>query len=458
MPYRIFSIQLVVLAVFAFASAGCGPDETDDASTTPAKKPASEFETGLVTAKSYVEKIELPGASVHGFEKTQLMAKVGGYVKEIKSISGEEIDIGTLVVKGDALAILDVPEMQDQLAEKDALVRQAESMVAQADAIIKQREAGITLRKAEVKQAKANLAEKEALLKFSLAKKKRIGGLVKQGTIGAENLDEVQFSVDAANAAILAGNADVETADAEVAASKADLEKAKADKVSAEEHVKVAEANVAELNTLIGYATIEAPFDGIVTKRFVDHGAFVRPASNSGAMPLFEITRIDMVRVTVAVPNVETARIRSGQKTIVHSIGGAPGVRIGGDVTRMSQALDPTSRMMHIEVHFKNPLKQPGSDRTVFLQPGMFGSVTVIVKEWDDLPVVPVGAVQTDSNGQAYVFVVGTDRIAKRQDVEIVFNDAVFVGLRSGVKPGKIVVTKNAAGVKDGQSIPANSE
>jgi HlyD family secretion protein len=463
MRIRISSLPILGLALATLVCSGCGPEASDEASNPaaagPTKKPAGEFGTTMVTAKSYVEKVELPGASVQGFERTQLMSKIGGYVKEIKKINDEEVDVGTRVKKGDVLAILDVPELLDQLAEKKALVRQAKSEVEKADAVIKQMQAGIMQREAEVKQANAARVEKNALLSFSQAKKKRIVDLVNQGTIGRDNLDEVTFAVEAAAAAITAAQADIETAEANVKAAQADLEKAKADKSSTEEHVKVAEAISSETQTMLGYANITAPFSGVITKRHIDHGAFVRPAtSNSGAMPLFEITRIDMVRVAVSVPNVDTSKIKVGQKTFVHSIGGILGVSIRGSVTRMSHALDPDSRMMGLEVHLKNPLKQPNGDREVTLRPGMYGSVTVIVKEWEDLPVVPSGAIQTDASGQTYVYVVNGERIANRQDVEVAFNDAEFVGLRSGVSPGKTVVSQNASNVKDGQSIPANSK
>lgn len=463
MRFRV-SIPLIVLSLAALCSAGCDRLNQTQASSKPKasasrSSASTDFAAAMVESMAYIERVELPGASVRGFETTQLMAKVGGYVKEIKTIDGEEIDVGTMVTKGAELAVLDVPEMMDQLTEKNALVAQAGSLVAQADAVIKQRVAGIAQRNAEVKQTEAQLKEKNALLSLSMAKKKRIEDLVNKQTIGAENLDEVRYAVDAANAAIAAVEAEIETANANVKAAEADLEKANADKLSAEEAVNVALASVDELKTLFGYTTITAPFAGVITKRLVDHGAFVRPAtSNSGAMPLFEITRIDKVRVLASVPNVQAGKVQVGQKAIFHSIGGVPGVRIAGTVTRIAHALDPESRMMRIEVHFKNPLEQPASGRTILLQPGMFGSVTVVIKEWEDLAIVPTSALRTDDTGQAYVFLVGADHVAQRQNVDIAFNDAKSVGLSDGVKPGKIVVTQNVDKVKDGQLIPANSQ
>lgn len=447
-----FANALMALSLAAVCGTGCdqvNDPEGDAGAAAPAGPKA--IPTASVENRSFA--LELPGASIRGFESTRLMAQVGGYVKEIREVDGEEVDVGTIVEKGMELAELYVPEMRDQLKEKKAMVSQANSVVLQAEAVIKQREAGVEQRAAEEKQAAAELDEKNALLKLALAKQKRIEDLVKKQTIGAENLDEARYAVDAANAAIVAVKAGIETAKANVKAAAADLDKAQADKDIATEEVKVAEAKVDELTTRIGFATITAPFTGVITKRLVDHGAFVRPAtSNSGAMPLFEITRIDKVRVVVSVPNVQASKVQVGQDADVHSIGGLGGDRISGKITRIAGALDPESRMMHVEMHFSNPLKQDDSDRTISLVPGMFGTVSVAVSEWEDLAVVPTTAIGSDENGK-YVVVV-SDGKAVRQRVTIAYDDAKIVGISSGVKPGKMVVIQDVETIEDGQAIP----
>lgn len=451
------SKTLIVISLVGVCGSGCNQTNQPDAAGNPQSPDSSSttksVATTMVESKTFVERVELPGASIRGFESTKLMAKVGGYVKEIKSIDGEEIDVGTVVEKGAELAVLAVPEMQDELAGMNALVEHADSLVSQADAVIRQREAGIDQQKAQEKQAQAELEEKNALLKLALAKQKRIEDLVRKQTIGAENLDEARFVVDAASAAIAAVQASIETAKVNVKAAVADLEKAKADKTSAQGEVKVAQAKVCELKTQIGYATITAPFAGVITKRLVDHGAFVRPAtSDSGAMPLFEITRIDKVRVVASVPNIQAGRVRVGQKADVHSIGGLPGDRIPGTITRIAGALDPESRMMQVEMHFSNPLKLESSDREISLMPGMFGTVSVVVNEWQDLAVVPATAIGVEGD-QRFVVVIA-DGKATRQPVTIAYDDARNVGISSGVKPGKTVVERGVDQIANGNSFP----
>lgn len=457
MRFRL-SRALTVMSLVLLGSAGCNyansPETDGEAEKTGPAGPKA-IATAKVEAQSLVERIELPGASIRGFESTLLMAQVGGYVREIRSVNGEEVDVGTFVEKGTELAVLDVPELQDQLTERVAMVSQANSVVTQADAVIKQREAGVVQREAEEKQALAEKAEKEALLKLALAKKTRIENLVRKQTIGEENLDEVRYAVDAARAAIAAVDAGIETAKANVLAAKADLEKAKADRDIATEEVKVAQAKVSELKTRIGYATISAPFSGVITKRQVDHGAFVRPAtSNSGAMPLFEITRTDRVRVIASVPNIQAGKVKAGQRAEVHSIGGLGSHRIWGTITRIAGALDPESRMMRVEMHFPNPLTHEETGQTIALRPGMFGTVSVIVNEWKNLAVVPATAIGSDG-GDRFVVVVQNGK-ARRLPVSVVYDDAKIAGIGKAVNPGDIVITQDVGNIKDGQPIPAN--
>lgn len=454
---------LFAIAVLVFS--GCDGPEATQGDTAPQGDPSTKLSGGEtawdvigVSGQPYLEKIELPGASVHGFETTQLMAKVGGYVGEIKKVGDEEIDIGSMVLKDQPLVVLDVPEMADELKQKGALVAQANSEVLQAEAAVKQALAEVDRRRAEVQEASALREEKTALLKLRETTYKRIAVLVKDGSLGKDNLDEAKFALDASASALVSVDASVRTTKAHVESALANVSKANADKASADSRVKVAEAALSRAHTMERYATIRAPFDGMITRRMVDHGAFVRPAtSNSGSMPLFEITRTDKVRVLVSVPSQKAAQIVIGQKVVFHSIGGLPGITLAGTVTRSATALEQKSRMMRIEVDFQNPLKHSETGKMILLKPGMFGTVRVVVQDWESLSVVPTSAVARDETGQWYMMAVDSGGVCRRQPVEIVFNDAKNVGIRGGVKTGESVVLQNITELKDGQTISVKS-
>ncbi len=396
-----------------------------------------------VEGRTYRETIDLQGASVHGFQVTQISAKLGGYVKSIGSTNKLEVDVGSRVKAGDVLAVLDIPEMKNDLEEKMALVEQTRSVVAQSEAVIAEAAAAVIQSRASLEQVKAGIAEKQAKLKLSEARFARLSGLAASGTIGKDNVDEAQFEVDAAKASLQSVQADIKAAEANIKAAEASVARANADKISALSKVKVAESNVARLKVMLNYTVIKAPYDGVITKRMVDLGTFVQPSeNNSAAMPMFELTQISKVRIMVAVPNNRVSKIAVGQAIEFHSIGGLDGSTFEGKVTRVAGVLDLKTRTMPIEVHLENPAPDRLNGNRIELKPGLYGTLTVIRKEWKDdelLPVVPTTAVAKDSDDNYYVVVTENGKPVRRL-VQIAFNDAAHVGISAGLKVGEKVV------------------
>ena len=291
------------------------------------------------------------------------------------------------------------------------------------------------------------------------------------GSVGGDNLDAAKHERDAAQAALDSVDADVQAAQAGVQAARAQVKKAKADKQNADARVRVSEAAANRVETLVDYATIRAPFRGVITRRFIDHGAFVKPAgSNSGAMPLFEIMRIDKLKIVASVPNTKAVRIYSGQPARFHSIGGLPGQSFTEDrsgqpleIARTAMSLSPNSRMLRVEVDFANQAENPqGQQALPSLTPGMYGTLTVMLNQWttdNPLPLVPTSAVATDPlTGESYVVVIDREGKPHRRTVEIVFDDAVNVGLRKGAKVGETVIVGDLEKVQGVQQITSASQ
>ena len=405
----------------------------------------AQVETVTVQGRQYRESIEIAGASVHGFRITEVSAKLGGYVKSISSVNGQEIDVGSRVTGGDVLAVLDIPEMGNQLAEKLAIVTQVESTVIQADAAIVEAESAVVQTTAALEQVRSRTAEQEAMLQLGRTKLRRLSKLVSTGTIGRENIDEATFEVDVAKARLASVKADIQAAKANIHAAEATVRKAHADRQSADAKVVVAKSVVDRHRTMMNYTVIKAPYDGVITKRLVDLGSYVQPAeNNSAAMPVFQLTQINRIRIMVAVPNNVVSRVEKNQDVVFDSIGGLQGRAFHGKVTRTAGALDPRTRTMQIEIHLDNPVVDVVSEKKVELKPGMFGTLTVIRREWKGdslLPVVPTTAVGRDPNGNYYVNVIEPAAgKPMRRMVVIAFNDASFVGISSGLNIGEQVV------------------
>lgn len=406
---------------------GTGPDPPAPGVTAAGPKVSEGTgKTVLVKAEDYVDEVHLPGASVLGFETTRLVAKQAGYVKLIGRQGDQEVDIGMSVKAGSVLAELDIPELEKELLEKQARSRSAGTEVVQAAAAVK-------IATAMVTQVQQLLVEKQALKALREVEMQRISRLVKMGAADPDQRDEARFRLTAATAAVGGMQAQIVTAEAGTLKSKADLARSEAD-------ADVAAAAVKRLEALNSYRYIRAPFDGVVVSRHVDRGAFVRPAggSNDGS-PLFEVTRIDRIRIVAFVPPGQMGRIAVGQPARFHTIGGMPGQVVSGILDRSAMALEQSSRKMRVEMHLENSLGV--TPNKVSLAPGLFGTLTIESRRWEGdrkLAIVPTAAVATDASGQRFVVVVSEGK-SRRVDVEIVFDDAKEIGILGDVHPGNAV-------------------
>lgn len=207
----------------------------------------------------------------------------------------------------------------------------------------------------------------------------------------------------------------------------------------------VARANLDRTETLLGFARITAPFSGTITKRMVDPGAFI-PAATSGSTPqsaaIVSLADFSTVRVQVAVPELESALVATGQPVKV-SVDGLPGRAFDGKVTRFSYALDEASKTMLAEIELPNPKLE--------LRPGMYATVKIGIERKDDALLIPVEALVTEKAG-ASVYAVA-DGKAKKIPVKVGFNDGANVEIASGLEPDRQIILVGKRTLSDGQAV-----
>ncbi|MFH1922354.1 MAG: hypothetical protein ABIP48_21030 [Planctomycetota bacterium] len=295
-------LTVLMVVRFAFVMFGCGSADAYNPGAPAREKPGDELprvQTITVEKRDLARTIELPG-TVEGFETADLFAKVGGYLEEIS------VDIGDRVAEGQVLARLWIPEMHNELEVKRAAVASAEANAQQAQAAIRQAEAELRSAQARVEETTTELQEKQAQLDKQLAEYERTERLVQSGSLQAKRLDEAKYQRDAAQAALDTVRARIRTAEAEVDAARAYVQRAVTNQQSAEAKVDLAKAELEKVQTMLENGEIRAPFDGVVTKRFFDRGAFIQPAEgNSAARPLLTVTRTDIVRIFLDLPMAE---------------------------------------------------------------------------------------------------------------------------------------------------------
>lgn len=207
----------------------------------------------------------------------------------------------------------------------------------------------------------------------------------------------------------------------------------------------IAKANLERTDTLLSFAKITAPFAGVITRRFVDPGAFI-PAATSGSTSesaaLFTVMDFTKVRVQGAIPEMEVPFIKTGLpvKVIVEEL---PSAKIEGTITRFSHALDESTKTMLAEIELPNP---DGS-----LRPGMYANVRITVERKSEALVLPTDAVLFEK-GRASVFTVAENK-AKRITVKSGFNDNGWVEILDGVKLGDSVIVIGKQVIVDGQPV-----
>jgi membrane fusion protein (multidrug efflux system) len=232
-----------------------------------------------------------------------------------------------VVKKGDVLVKLSAPELAAQLAEAQA------------------REQAVEAARLE---AQAQLAANES----SLARLRKAAET--PGAISPNELEQSEKAVDAARAYV----------------------QARAGAVSA------ARASVTAAREMEQYLSIAAPFDGVVTQRFVHPGALVGP----GNAALLEVQDVARLRLVVAVPEANAGSISRGAR-VDFKVPAFPGVTFAGTIARNPHSMDPQTRTMPVELDVIN--------RGGRLAPGMFPEVTWPVERGKASLLVPPASVVT---------------------------------------------------------------
>lgn len=323
-------------------------------------------------------------ASVEAFEKAILYAKVAGYLEWIK------VDKGDRVRKGQVLALIEVPEMQKEYQSAEAAVLEAQ---------------------AAYERAQSGAALKELTFK-------RLAGV-------RESKPDViaQQEVDAARVAYEVAQGEIKLAKARVALSRSE---------------------VARLETLVEYARIKSPYNGVVTERYVDPGAMIQEGTSSAGdvSPVVTVVNIDKVRVYVYVPEPDVPFVDRGDPTRL-VLAAYPGREFPGRITRFAGALDPQTRTMKTEIDLANPGH--------LIRPGMYGNAALELDKEEDALFLPAESVREDAEGNRFVFTVAEGRIRK-VPVETGLDDGRLIQIR-GLRGDESCVLTSIENLQQGLAV-----
>jgi RND family efflux transporter MFP subunit len=382
----------LLLGMFTFAGLGCSQPralETSDESQTVA---VARISTGDVAQVLSI------AAEFRPFQEIDVHSKVAGYVKAIY------VDVGDRVRAGQLLAVLEVPELQDELRQDQAAIGRAQE---------------------EVKRAQGDLDRAESAHEVAHLSASRLSTVLK----ARPNL-VAQQDIDEAAGRDRVSEAQVATAKAAVASALGQLE--------------VAKAVESKTKTLLAYSQITAPFAGVITHRYADTGAMIQAgtASQTQAMPLVKLSQNDLLRLVIPVPESSVSRIHLG--AFVDLDVRALQKTFRGSVARFADRLDTETRTMRVEVDVKNP--------NLELVPGMYAVASLVIAEAKGVLVAPIEALDR-AEDTPRVLIVNHDRRVEPRMVSIGLETEDRVEIKTGLDANDLVVVGNRARLKAGSLV-----
>jgi multidrug efflux system membrane fusion protein len=208
-------------------------------------------------------------------------------------------------------------------------------------------------------------------------------------------------------------------------------------------NLAAADANVRRLEELESFKNVYAPFSGVLTKRTVDPGALINSGAQAAGKELFDIARIDPLRVYVSVPQAYAPNIKAGMKANV-TLQEFPGQKFVGTVARTADAIDPATRTLNTEVDVPN---KDGK-----LLSGSFGQVHFATGTSIPRLTIPVNAMLFRAEG-AQVAVVDKDGKVHLRPINIGRDFGATLEILGGIDAGDQIIINPSDSLEEGQQV-----
>jgi RND family efflux transporter MFP subunit len=306
-------------------------------------------------------------ATLQAYSDSPIFARTNGYVSHWYA------DIGTRVHGGQLLALIDSPEVDQEL-----------------------------------NQARAALGQARATLTLANITAKRYQSLINTNAVAQQDVDSNNQNFDAQTA-----------------------------------NVQAMSANVSRLEQMQGFEKVVAPFDGIITQRLTDIGNLINAGNGGNGQQLFRMSKIDVVRVFVTVPEAYSEQIVDGTKATL-DLTELPNQHFDGKVTRSNHSIDLTSHTLLVEIDVPNP--------TGKLMPGAYANVhlhlTVPVRPL----IVPSGSVLYQAAGPQLAIVNQNNQVELRK-VGLGRDFGNTIEITSGIGESESIISNPPDYLVDGMKV-----
>ncbi|HXY77995.1 MAG TPA: efflux RND transporter periplasmic adaptor subunit [Candidatus Acidoferrales bacterium] len=312
------------------------------------------------------DELVLPG-NLQAYIESPIFARTNGYLLRWYK------DIGSKIEKGELLAAIDTPEVDQELS-----------------------------------QARASREQIKAALGLAKISADRWANLLKSDSVSQQEADQQASGYQQALANLAA-----------------------------------ADANVRRLEELESFKNVYAPFSGVLTRRNVDPGALINSGAQAAGRELFDVARVDPLRVYVSVPQAYAPNIKVGMKANV-TLQEYPGQKFVGTVVRTAEAIDLATRTLNTEVDVPN---KDGK-----LLPGSFGQVHFATGTSVPRITIPVNAMLFRAEGPQ-VAVVDKDSKVHLRPISIGRDFGATLEILGGLDLSDQIIINPSDSLEEGQKV-----
>jgi multidrug efflux pump subunit AcrA (membrane-fusion protein) len=424
--------------------------------------PQDEGGTSALTVKTIFPKCDpafafsvLEPAEVKPYYISELDAQVAGQVERIRKAEGASVTTGELLAK------IAVPDLDKEVALKEATIKQRQQELEVARQNVKIAEAAKAVADNGIEVEKAGLDAAKAMENRRLKLYRRLQILTKGPDPAAtgEVVEEAELAYLSALADVRRASNAVIKAQSALTEAEAKLEAAKADIKLKQALIGVAEQDREKAKALAAYAEVHSLFTGKVKRRHADPGSFVRVGE-----PILTVERTDIVTVTMKVPDTFASYVSQDTDAFIE-MSELPGQPIHAKVTRMVPSLETKSNdhtmLVLVDLYngtqkeyeeflaqekAKKPPREPFDDlkenslpvppkfmganapEAHHLLPGMYGQMRLVFNKLPNVFLIPSAAIDR-SGGTPSIFLIKNGK-AHRVEVEVDVDDQKLARVR----------------------------
>lgn len=382
-------LAAVLLAIYVLHSRHGDNTPAEAASAIPAVAVATA-QTGMIANQLTVAGVFQP------FQEIDVHGKVSGYIRHIY------VDIGDRVKQGQTLAVLEVPELQAEVAGAKAGVTQTQENILRLGNEVAREQAGYAAVHANYIRLKQASDQQP-------------------GLVAAQELDDALAKDRSAASQVDAAKAAVSAAQGQLGVSRA-------------ENLRV--------SSMEQYATITAPYNGVVTMRYADTGSLIPAGTAEGLnQAVVRLAQSDVLRLRMSVPERDVPLVHVGSTVMVHIQ--ATGQQFPGTIVRFTRDVTNSTRTMLTEVDVNNP--------DLSLTPGMYADVTFDLEQKNNALVIPASAVIQED--QPSVMLVDSDNRVQKRPVVLGISGGNSQEITSGLRAGNRVIVGGLSTLQIGEQV-----